>query len=95
MSLILSKPDITEIEKQYNVVHRGYVPNGTDGFRRQMHTCVKVGPVDGWLFADGTLVIPFIYGCWVFDPVLTAASAEALDALLRSGDVANENKEEI
>lgn len=92
MPVILNKPDITEIEKQYNVVHRGYVPNGTDGFRRQMHTCVKAGLFDGWLFADGTLVVPFIYGCWVFDPVLTAASPEALDDLLRGGNV---DKEEI
>lgn len=92
MSVMLNKLGITEIEKQYNVVHRRYVPNGIAGFRERMHTCVKAASFDGWLFADGTLVIPFIYGCEVFDPDVrfTAASPEALDDLLRDGDTAFE-----
>ena len=92
MEGILSPFDITEIENQRNVIYQGFVSNGSAKYREyrgQEHTDVRVMWLDGWLYADGTLVIPFSRGFEVFDPVVTAftaASPEALDDLLRDGD---------
>ena len=84
----LSQLDITEIENRYNVVYRGFVPNCTEEYRGQEHTNVKAGGYIGWFYADGTLVIPLTPGCAVFTPDVrfTAASPEALDALLQDDD---------
>lgn len=86
----LSQLDITEIENRYNVVYRGFVADSNAEYRDREHTNVEWRWLTGWLYADGTLVLPFINGCEVFDPAYTAASPEALDDLLRGGDVAFE-----
>lgn len=92
MAGILSRLNITEIENQYNMVYRGFVPdpNAAEEYRGQEHTNVKAGWYDGWLYANGSLVVPFSAGYEVFDPVFAAASPEALDDLLQGGDVAFE-----
>lgn len=90
---VISQPVITEIENQHNVVYRGFFPDENEKYREQEHTNVDAGLYGGWLYADGTLVVPFGAGCEVFDPVVTAftaASPEALDNLLRDGDTAFE-----
>lgn len=90
---VLQQRDITEIENWHNVVYRGYVADSNDEYRDREHTNVEWRWLTGWLYADGTLVIPFINGCEVFDPVataFTAASPEALDDLLRGGNTASE-----
>jgi len=89
---VLNEDGIREIENRHNVTYRGFVTDSTAEYRDREHTNVEWRWLTGWLFADGTLVIPFINGCEVFDPDVrfTAASPEALDDLLRGGDVASE-----
>lgn len=87
---VLNKGNITKIENQYNVVYRGFVTDKNEEYREQEHVNVKAGYLTGWLYADGTLVVPFTQGCEVFDTAFTAASPEALDDLLQSGDTAFE-----
>lgn len=90
--MVLSPFDITEIEKQRNVIYQGFAPNGSAKYREyrgQEHTDVRLGWLDGWLYVDGTLVVPFSRGFEVFDPLVTAftaASPEALDDLLQGDE---------
>lgn len=90
MAVMISQPGIAEIENQHNVVYRGFLPGKSNKYENQEHTNVEAGWFGGWLYADGTLVVPFSAGCEVFDPDVpfAAASPEALDDLLRSGDTA-------